>query len=89
MPGIFYEFIPFNEENFDAEGEVKPNPKSYMIHEVVEDVEYAVMLSTCAGAWRYLIGDVVKFTSVKEHEITIVGPYQTVPEPWRRAYEHR
>lgn len=71
--GIFYEFIPFNEENFDAEGEVKPNPKSYMIHEVVEDVEYAVMLSTCAGAWRYLIGDVVKFTSVKEHEIVIVG----------------
>ncbi|GEP94839.1 hypothetical protein CCY01nite_10990 [Chitinophaga cymbidii] len=71
--GIFYEFIPFNEENFDADGEVRPNPKSYMLHEVVEDVEYAVMLSTCAGAWRYLIGDVVKFTSVKEHEITIVG----------------
>jgi hypothetical protein len=71
--GIFFEFIPFNEENFDADGEVKPNPKSYMIHEVVEDVEYAVMLSTCAGAWRYLIGDVVKFTSVKEHEIIIVG----------------
>jgi len=71
--GIFFEFIPFNEENFDADGEVKPNPKSYMIHEVVEDVEYAVMLSTCAGAWRYLIGDVVKFTSVKEHEIVIVG----------------
>ncbi len=71
--GIFFEFIPFNEDNFDAEGEVKPNPKSYMIHEVVEDVEYAVMLSTCAGAWRYLIGDVVKFTSVKEHEIVITG----------------
>ncbi|WP_443657650.1 hypothetical protein [Chitinophaga sedimenti] len=35
--GIFYEFIPFNEENFDADGEVKPNPKSYMVHEVVED----------------------------------------------------
>ncbi|WP_443657649.1 hypothetical protein [Chitinophaga sedimenti] len=31
------------------------------------------MLSTCAGAWRYIIGDVVKFTSVKEHEIVIVG----------------
>lgn len=71
--GIFYEFIPFNEDNFTSDGEVKPNPKAYMIHEVVEDVEYAVMLSTCAGAWRYLIGDVVKFTSVKEHEIVIVG----------------
>lgn len=71
--GIFFEFVPFNEENFDAEGDIRPNPKAYMIHEVVEDVEYAVMLSTCAGAWRYIIGDVVKFTSVKEHEIAIVG----------------
>lgn len=71
--GIFYEFIPFNAENFDADGEVKPHPKAYMVHEVVEGVDYAVVLSTCAGAWRYLIGDVVKFTSVKEHEIVIVG----------------
>lgn len=71
--GIFYEFIPFNEENFDGDGEVKPNPKAYMVHEVVEGVEYAVVLTTCAGAWRYLLGDVVKFTSVKEHEIMIVG----------------
>lgn len=71
--GIFFEFIPFNEENFTADGEVKPNPQAYMIHEVQEEVEYAVVLSTCAGAWRYLIGDVVKFTDVKEHEIVIVG----------------
>lgn len=70
---IFYEFVPFNEENFDDDGEILPGAKAYMIHEVVENREYAIVLSTCAGAWRYLIGDVVKFTSVKNSEIVIVG----------------
>jgi hypothetical protein len=40
---------------------------------VQEGVEYAVVISTCSGAWRYLIGDVLRFTSAKEHEIAIVG----------------
>jgi hypothetical protein len=71
--GIFFEFIPFNDENFDDNGELKGHPQTYFIDEVSKDVKYAVILSTCAGAWRYLIGDVVKFTDVKEHEIVIVG----------------
>ena len=71
--GIFYEFVPFNEENFDADGVCKPFPKSYMIQEVEEGVDYAVVLSTSAGAWRYLIGDVVRFSSAAEGEIVIVG----------------
>lgn len=71
--GIFYEFIPFNEENFDDSGEVKPGAKSYMIHEVVENVQYAIVISTCAGAWRYLLGDVVSFTDAREYEVVIVG----------------
>ncbi|MGH2642793.1 MAG: GH3 auxin-responsive promoter, partial [Chitinophagaceae bacterium] len=71
--GIFYEFIPFTEENFDEYGEVKPGAKSYLIHEVVENVQYAVVISTCAGAWRYLLGDVVSFTDAREYEIIIVG----------------
>lgn len=62
---IFYEFVPFNEENFDEDGEILPTAAAYMVHEVVEGKEYAVVLSTCAGAWRYIIGDVIKFTSVK------------------------
>jgi hypothetical protein len=70
---IFYEFVPFNTENFTDDGEVKPDAKAYMVHEVVADKEYAVVLSTCAGAWRYIIGDVIKFTSVKESEFIIVG----------------
>lgn len=71
--GIFFEFIPFNEENFDPEGNVKPNAKAYMIHEVVEKINYAIVLSTSAGAWRYLLGDVVCFTDTLENEVVVVG----------------
>jgi hypothetical protein len=71
--GIFFEFIPFNRENFDENGEVRPNAKAYMVYEVVENVNYAVVLSTSAGAWRYLLGDVIRFTDAIEGRITIVG----------------
>ncbi|MHB1921824.1 MAG: GH3 family acyl-acid amido synthetase [Chitinophagaceae bacterium] len=71
--GIFFEFIPFNTDNFDQDGELGKHPRSLLIDEVVEGVDYAVVLTTCAGAWRYLIGDVLRFTSVAEHEIVIVG----------------
>ncbi len=71
--GIFYEFVPFNDDNFDAEGEIKPTAETLMINEVKPDVDYAILLSTCAGAWRYLIGDVVRFTDVDKHELIIRG----------------
>ncbi len=71
--GIFYEFIPFNDDNFLANGELTPHAKAVLIDEVEEKKEYALLLSTCAGAWRYLIGDVIKFTSVEECEIVITG----------------
>jgi hypothetical protein len=71
--GIFYEFIPFNEKNFLPSGEVKPEAETLLIDQVQEGAEYALLLSTCAGAWRYLIGDVIKFTSLEETEIIITG----------------
>jgi len=71
--GIFFEFIPFNEKNFNAEGELVADPETLMIHQVEEGKEYALLLSSCAGAWRYLIGDVVKFTDLNESEIVITG----------------
>jgi hypothetical protein len=71
--GIFFEFVPFNEQNFDAEGTIIERPETLHIGQVKEDVEYALLLSTCSGAWRYLIGDVVKFTSVSRYEIVITG----------------
>ncbi len=71
--GIFYEFVPFEEENFTAEGEIKPDAETLLIDEVEEGKEYALLLSTCSGAWRYMIGDVIRFTSIEESEIVITG----------------
>ena len=71
--GIFYEFVPFNDENFDSDGNLKKDPKALTIKDIKENVEYALLLSTCSGAWRYLIGDVVKFTSKEKSEIVITG----------------
>ncbi len=71
--GIFFEFIPFNESNFDAEGNLLPDVETLLINQVEEGMEYATLISTCAGAWRYLIGDVIKFTNVENCEILITG----------------
>lgn len=71
--GIFYEFVPFDEKNFDSNGEIRANAETFMIDEVEEGKEYALLLSSCAGAWRYLLGDVIKFTSLEESEIVITG----------------
>ncbi|RFS14536.1 GH3 auxin-responsive promoter family protein [Emticicia sp. C21] len=71
--GLFFEFIPFNENNFDEDGNIAAKPQTLMVHEVEEDVDYALLISTCAGAWRYLIGDTVKFTNKNRAEIKITG----------------
>ncbi|SKC86556.1 GH3 family domain-containing protein [Ohtaekwangia koreensis] len=71
--GIFYEFVPFEAKNFDSNGEIHADAETLMIDEVEEGKEYAILLSSCAGAWRYLIGDVIKFTSLEEAEIVITG----------------
>ncbi|MBE9480370.1 MAG: GH3 auxin-responsive promoter family protein [Bacteroidetes bacterium] len=70
---LFYEFIPFNDNNFDTEGNLKVNPETLTIDQVEENKEYALLLTSCAGSWRYLIGDTIKFTSKKHHEIIITG----------------
>lgn len=70
---IFYEFIPFDEKNFTSDGEIKENAEIHSIDEVQEDIDYALIISTCSGAWRYLLGDTIKFTDAKEKEILITG----------------
>ncbi len=71
--GIFYEFVPFEEKNFNTNGEINLDAETLLIDEVEEGKEYALLMSTCAGAWRYLIGDVIKFVSIEESEIVITG----------------
>lgn len=70
---MFYEFIPFNKDNFRENGELKEDPEIISIADVEINKEYAILLTTCAGAWRYMIGDVVKFVSLDECEIKITG----------------
>ncbi len=71
--GIFFEFVPFTSQNFDEDGNIKDNPECYHIGQVKENEEYALLLSTNAGAWRYIIGDTIRFTSVAKAEIIITG----------------
>jgi hypothetical protein len=71
--GIFYEFVQFNDINFDENGEIKDQAQTLKIDEVQEGVDYALLISTCAGAWRYQIGDVIRFESIEENEIIITG----------------
>ncbi len=71
--GIFFEFIPFTDDNFDENGVVRENARTLFIDQVEEGKDYAVLISTCSGAWRYLIGDTVKFTDKSRNEIVITG----------------
>ncbi|AFL83415.1 GH3 auxin-responsive promoter-binding protein [Belliella baltica DSM 15883] len=64
--GIFYEFIPMEEwENDD--------PKVIPLCEVEKEKNYAILISTNAGLWRYKIGDTVKFTNTSPYRIKISG----------------
>lgn len=71
--GIYFEFIPFTEENFAEDGSIKENPSILTIDEVDEHTDYALVISTCAGAWRYKIGDTVRFTDLQNSEMIITG----------------
>jgi hypothetical protein len=70
---VFFEFIPFNEDNFDQEGNLKSEPKVLDVSEVELDQEYVIVITNCAGAWRYIVGDTVKFTDLRRLEIIITG----------------
>jgi len=70
---LFLEFVPFNEKNFDEDGEIKNNATAILIDEVEEGTDYAILISTSAGAWRYLIGDTVKFIDKENAQIVITG----------------
>ena len=72
--GIYYEFIPFTNEFFDADGNLLTRyPKTLTLSQVKDKEEYALIVSTCAGAWRYLIGDTVRFESLSHMEMVITG----------------
>lgn len=64
--GIFYEFVPLEEVG-------RPDAKAYQLHEVEVGKNYAMVISTNGGLWRYLIGDTVRFTQKDPYKILITG----------------
>ncbi len=64
--GIFYEFVPMDEIN-------KEHPKALTLEEVEEGKNYALVVSSNAGLWRYMIGDTVRFTSTNPFRIRVTG----------------
>ena len=64
--GIFYEFVPLAEAN-------QPHPKALTIEEVELDTNYAIIVSTNGGLWRYRVGDTVRFTSLYPHRLKVSG----------------
>lgn len=64
--GIFYEFLPLTEYD------VLTN-KTVSLDKVEIGVNYALVISTNAGLWRYLIGDTIQFTSLNPYRIRITG----------------
>ena len=71
--GYYYEFIPFDERGVNEMGEILENPEIYDISKVNTEDEYVLVVSTNTGAWRYIIGDTIQFTSLEPHEIKITG----------------
>ena len=63
---IFYEFIPLEEVG-------KENPKVLCLEEVELHKNYALLITTSCGLWRYMIGDTVKFTNNKPYKFVITG----------------
>jgi len=70
---IFFEFVPFDDTNFDSEGNMIDQPETLMIHEIEEHKDYAILISTNAGTWRYAIGDTIKLVDRERNEIIITG----------------
>lgn len=64
--GIFFEFVPVEELHRDQ-------PGTKWLHEVEEGRQYAIVISTNAGLWRYMPGDTVRFTSLKPYRIQVSG----------------
>ncbi|MFO0416194.1 MAG: GH3 auxin-responsive promoter family protein [Pseudomonadota bacterium] len=64
--GIFYEFVPLAELS-------NKNPTRHWIGNVETDINYAVVMSTCAGLWSYVIGDTVRFVDTDNPRVLVTG----------------
>lgn len=70
--GIYFEFVPFDDYNF-KNGTIQPHARAVSIKDIDEDQDYAMIISTCSGAWRYMIGDTIRFVDKEKLLIKITG----------------
>ena len=71
--GVYFEFVPFKPEHINQDGSIVYHAPVIMLEDVEEEKEYVLLISTVSGAWRYLIGDTIKFTDKAKNEIRITG----------------
>lgn len=64
--GIFYEFMPVEQYG-------QPDPQTVGLTNVVKGKNYALVISTTGGLWRYLVGDTIQFTSLDPYKIKVTG----------------
>ncbi len=64
--GIFYEFMPVEEYR-------KSNPITVGLGRVQLNTNYAIIISTTGGLWRYLVGDTIRFTAINPYRIVVTG----------------
>lgn len=64
--GIFYEFVPLEELE-------SSQPTRHWIGNVQPDLNYAVVMTTCAGLWSYVIGDTVRFVDTEVPRVLVTG----------------
>ncbi len=68
--GIFYEFIPFDRYEQALDGD---NSCIVPLEGVCTDIDYAIVISTVGGLWRYMPEDLVRFTSVNPYRLKVTG----------------
>ena len=69
--GVFYEFIPMEDVGTE-------NPHIVPLVDVELNKNYAMVISTSCGLWRYMIGDTVKFTNKHPYKFVITGVPSTL-----------
>ena len=69
--GVFFEFVPF--KSLDESGKPPPDAPAIPLEAVQAGTRYAVILTTCAGLWRYHIGDTIRFISLDPLMIEFTG----------------
>jgi hypothetical protein len=64
--GLFFEFVP-------VEALGAPNPRRFWLADIETGVDYAILVTSCAGLWAYLLGDTVRFLSRRPPRLVVSG----------------